>query len=362
MRFTAMAAMAWIAAAGAGSATADEREDRIASLVASLMEKHKIPGVSIAVVQDGKIAWARGWGVKEAGGKDAVDADTLFQAASISKPVAAIGALRLVDDQRLALDEDVNDRLRTWKLPENDFTAAKKVTLRMLLSHTGGLSVHGFRGYAAGEEVPTLPQVLDGAAPANSAAVRVTAAPGSKFVYSGGGYCILQQLMMDATGKAFPEVLRDRVLDPLGMKRSTYEQPLPEARRPAAARGHLADGTRLKKGEWATHPEMAAAGLWTTPSDLARFAMAIQKRDRILSDGLYREFFTPQAGGPTGLGMFLHEAGRFRHGGANAGFRCLLVACRETGQAVVLMTNSDSGNRIQDEVVGAVAREYGWPK
>ena len=360
MKLAAMAASVWIVAAGVSGA--DEREDRLGVLVAGLMEKHKIPGVSIAVVQDGRIAWARGWGLKMAGGKDPVDADTLFQAASISKPVAAIGALSLVDENRIALDEDVNTKLRAWKIPESEFTAAKKITLRMLLSHTGGLSVHGFRGYAPGEEVPTLIQVLDGAKPANSPAVRVSAPPGAKFTYSGGGYCILQQLMMDSTGKAFPDVMRERVLAPLGMKHSTYEQPLPESRRAAAAQAHQADGTRHQKGEWFLHPEMAAAGLWTTPSDLARFAIAIQKRDKVLSDKLYGEFFTPQAGGPTGLGAFLNEAGRFRHGGSNVGFKCLLVACRETSQAAVVMTNSDSGAMIQNEVVGAIAREYGWPK
>lgn len=355
-----LAMSAWILLTGVS--VADEREERLGALVASLMEKHKIPGVSVAVVQDGKIAWARGWGVKDAGGKDPVVPETLFQAASISKPVAAIGALRLVNDQQLALDENVNARLRTWKLPETDFTAAKKVTLRMLLSHTGGLSVHGFHGYMPGEEVPTLPQVLDGGKPANSAAVRVTAPPGAKFVYSGGGYCILQQLMMDATGKAFQELLRERVLDPLGMKQSTFDQPLPEARRSAAARGHQKDGTRLPKGDWAVHPELAAAGLWTTPSDLARFATAIQKRDKILSETLYLEFFTPQAGGPTGLGIFVQDAGRFKHAGSNAGFRCLMVACRDTPQSAVVMTNSDSGGALTQEVVAAIAREYGWPK
>jgi CubicO group peptidase (beta-lactamase class C family) len=361
MKSAAMTAAVWVLAAGLGN-SADEREDRIGALVTSLMERHKVPGVSVAVVQDGRIAWARGWGVKAAGARDPVDADTLFQAASISKPVAAVGALRLVDDQRLALDEDVNARLRSWKLPENELTAAKKVTLRMLLSHTGGLTVHGFRGYMPGEDVPTLPQVLDGAKPANSAAVRVAAAPGTNFKYSGGGYCIVQLLMTDAAGGTFPEILRERVLEPLGMKQSTYEQPLPEARRPAAARGHLADGTRLAKGDWATHPEMAAAGLWTTPSDLARFAIAIQKRDKVLSEALYKELLTPQAGGPTGLGLFLNQSGRFAHNGANLGFRCLLVGCRDTGQAAVVMTNADSGGPVHQEVVGAIAREYGWPK
>lgn len=357
MKFAAI----WVLAAGLGNA-ADEREDRIDALVTALMKRHKVPGVSVAVVQDGKIAWARGWGVKAADAKDPVDADTLFQAASISKPVAAFGALRLVDDQRLALDEDVNAGLRSWKLPESELTAAKKVTLRMLLSHTGGLGVHGFRGYMPGEDVPTLPQVLDGAKPANSPAVRVAAAPGTSFKYSGGGYCIVQLMMTDAAGKPFPEILRERVLEPLGMKRSTFEQPLPEARRAAAARGHLADGTRLPKGDWAIHPEMAAAGLWTTPSDLSRFAMAIQKRDKLLSEGMHKELLTPQAGGPTGLGLFLQEPGRFRHNGSNAGFRCLLVGCRETGQAAVIMTNADSGGQVHQELIGAIAREYGWPK
>src|SRR5688572_27074372 len=135
------------------------------------MRHYKVPGVSIAVIDSFRIAWARGYGVRETGGTSSITTETLFQAASISKPIAAVAALRLVQKGKLDLDEDVNVKLRSWKVPENAFTLARPVTLRRLLSHGAGLTVHGFRGYTSSAPVPTVLQVLDGHSPANSAAI-----------------------------------------------------------------------------------------------------------------------------------------------------------------------------------------------
>jgi len=191
------------------------------------MEHYKIPGVSIAVINDGHLDWARGFGVKEAGMNDPVVPATLFQAGSISKPVAAMAALRLVQEGKVDLDANVNERLKTWKIPDNEFTKDKKVTLRELLSHTAGMTVHGFPGYDAGAPVPTLVDVLNGIKPANTGSIRVDMVPSTKWRYSGGGYTVMQQLLVDLTGKTFPQVAHDNVISRIGLQSSTFEQPVP---------------------------------------------------------------------------------------------------------------------------------------
>ncbi|MFN0085353.1 MAG: DUF6265 family protein [Blastocatellia bacterium] len=331
------------------------------------MAKYNVPGVSVAVINNGKLEWAKGYGLAEAGGATPVTPETLFQAASISKPVAALAALRLVEQGKLTLDEDVNLKLKSWKAPENDFTKEQKVTLRRLISHSAGLTVHGFRGYASGEAVPTPAQILNGEKPANSAPVRPDLVPGGQWRYSGGGYTVMQQLLVDVTGKPFPQLLRELVLDKLAMRQSGYEQPLPEASTLKAATGHRANGAMIK-GKWHTYPEMAAAGLWTTPSDLARFAIELQqayagKSTNVLSQAMVKQMLTKQAGS-YGMGLGLAGEGKafsFSHGGSNEGFKCMLFAFAETGQGAVVMTNGDQGGRLADEVLRAIAREYDWP-
>lgn len=325
------------------------------------------PGVSIAVIHNGKVEWARGYGVREAGRSDPVSPATLFQAASISKPVAAVAALRLVEQGKLTLDEDVNLKLASWKVPENQFTSERKVTLRGLLSHGAGLTVHGFRGYASGEEVPTLLQALDGAKPANSQPVRVDTTPGFIWRYAGGGYNVLQQLLTDVTGKPFPQLMRETVLTIVGMDNSSYEQPLPQNLSAQAATGHRGNGEAIGGG-WHTYPEMAAAGLWTTPTDLARFAVELQKAKggqsrKVLSPRMASQMLTEQIGN-WGLGVELdgkEQAALFRHGGANEGFRCVMVAYTTNGEGAVVMTNSDRGGALAGEILRSIATEYGWP-
>jgi CubicO group peptidase (beta-lactamase class C family) len=337
-----------------------------AKTLAERMAALKVPGLSIAVINDGRIEWVKGYGVTETGTTAAVTARTLFQAASISKPAAAMAALRLVEQGKLVLDEDVNLRLKSWKVPENEFTKTEKVTLRRLLSHTAGLTVHGFGGYAAGDAVPALVQVLDGAKPANSGPVRVDIVPGTIMRYSGGGFTVAQQLMIVVSGRAFPDLMADLVLKPVGMEDSTYEQPLPEARRGEAASGHTSDG-KLLPGRYHTYPEMAAAGLWTTPTDLAKFLLevrrALEGRSTVLSQAMAREMTTAQKPG-YGLGLSLSGAGaatNFGHGGSNEGFKCQMVAFVEAGRGAVVMTNGDQGGLLAGEILRAVAREYGWP-
>jgi CubicO group peptidase (beta-lactamase class C family) len=341
--------------------------DDLDTFVAAQMAQRRIAGLSLAIIQDGRIVEARGYGTTELGGTVRVTPSTLFQAGSISKPVAAVGALRLVEQGKLSLDTDVNATLTSWKVPSNEFTAVKPVTLRGLLSHTAGLTVHGFPGYDASGPVPTVVQVLNGTAPANTPAIRVDIAPGSKWRYSGGGYTITQQMVADVTGQPFPEYMRQAVLEPMGMRSSSYQQPLPADMAAMTATGHYQD-QRPVAGRWHVYPEMAAAGLWTTPSDLARFAIEIQrsyagKSSKVLSPEMAKRFLTMEQGG-WGLGVAVNGTGHtlmFSHGGRDEGFDASLTASAETGQGLAVMINANDNSSMVGRIVRFVATKYDWP-
>lgn len=331
------------------------------------MKKYNVPGVTIAVIKDFKIEWAKGYGVKENGGNSPVTVDTMFQAASISKPVAAMTALKKVEEGKLTLDENINHKLTSWKLPDNEFTAKKKVTLANLLSHTAGLTVHGFPGYQSGKELPTTPQILDGVSPANTSAVRVDIEPGTKFRYSGGGTTIVQMALMDIEKKTFPQIAEETTLKPLNMSNSSYQQPLPTDKLKNVASAHNSDGT-ITEGKFHVYPEMAPAGLWTTPTDLAKFAIEVQlsllgKSNKIISKETAIKMVTPFIGENPGLGFFsakmVKEPSYFGHGGANEGFRCNLIVHRDKGYGAVVMVNSNDG-RIIEEIIRSIAAEYKW--
>lgn len=331
-----------------------------------LMKALNVPGLTVTVIDDFKPAWTKTYGVTEAGSSTPVTPQTLFQAGSISKPVAATGALYLVEHGKLSLDANVNEYLKTWKVPDNEFTTTQKVTLRRLLSHSAGLTVHGFPGYAVGEPIPTTVQILNGEKPANTDPIRVDFVPGSKERYSGGGITIEQQMIVDVSGKPFPEFMRDTVLGPIGMKSSTYQQPLPTPLASLAASGTRADGKTLP-GKWHIYPEMAAAGLWTTSGDLATFAINIAlskngKANNVLSESMTRQMLTAQLD-DAGLGFFLNMGGNpnaFGHNGADEGFQAILIMISDTGQGAAIMANSDNGVELGNYLVNGIAREYGW--
>lgn len=340
--------------------------------VPKLMEIFKVPGLSVAVIENYKIAWAKAYGVTEIGGTTRVTTKTLFQAGSISKAVAATGTLYLVEQGKLSLDEDVNKKLVTWKVPENEFTREQKVTLRRLLSHSAGLTVHSFPGYATDKPIPTLVQIFNGEKPANTAPIRVDFVPGTMFRYSGGGVTIEQQVVIDVTGMPFPQFMQKTVLDKIGMTDSTYEQPLPPARASFAATGMYANGTPVR-GKWHIYPEMAAAGLWTTPTDLAKFAIEIAlskqgKANHVLSQKMTQAMLTSQPHsvsewGPVGLGFFLGDSknpDQFGHTGADEGFQADLIMFGDSGHGIAIMGNSDNFGHVASFVENSVAKEYGW--
>jgi len=335
--------------------------------LADRMKYFHVPGVSIAVINNANIEWARGYGVLEMNRNQTVSPDTLFQAASISKPVSAMTALRFAEQGKLNLDSDVNRFLSSWQIPENEHTEKNKVTLRGILSHTAGLTVHGFQGYGFYAEVPSLLQILNGELPANSAPICVDVAPGSNFRYSGGGYTVMQQILEDISDKTFDELLQTEVLDKLNMHSSTFEQPLPMQLREKAATGHVGAGVPIK-GKWHTYPEKAAAGLWTTPTDLANFAIEIMKScenrsNKILSASMADSMLTAVKE-DYGLGLAVKKLGhniiRFGHAGGNEGFRCYLVAYKGNEQGAVVMTNSDNGDHLMMEIVRSISNVYEW--
>ncbi len=346
----------------AGALYAGPLEDRIRRIEARwggarALTDLKVPAVSIAVIRDGAVEWQRAYGV-------GANTTTLFQAASISKPVAAMAALHMAQNGNFTLDEDVNGKLHSWRVPENEFTREKKVTVARLLSHSAGLTVHGFPGYAEGESIPAVQQILDGVPPANTKTVRVDMVPGTKFRYSGGGYTVLQLLLQERFKQPFAELMEKLVLQRLNMRNSTYEQPLPQDRAARAAVGFHETG-RSYTGGWHTYPEMAAAGLWTTPQDLCLFAIEVAKSvqgqsNKIVNRDMARRMTSVHIE-QQGLGFAVRDKW-FQHGGANAGYRCMLTCRADCSHGAVVMTNSDAGGKAIDPILKSIAAESAWPE
>jgi CubicO group peptidase (beta-lactamase class C family) len=302
-----------------------EGESEVRWSLRERMEHRKVPGLSIAVIRGGKLAWARGYGVLQAGGAAKVDTSTVFSVGSVSKVAAAAVTLRLADAGKLDLDRNVNAYLTRWRVPDDAYTTVRPVTLRGLLSHSAGFTINGFKDFQPDEKLPTVLETLAGRAPATHGPVRVIEVPGTRFRYSGGGITVEQLVIEDATGLDFQRAARQYVLEPLGMRRSSFENPLPESFG-NIAKAHDGKGQprALPRG-YESMPEMAASGLWTSASDCAQLVIALIESyrggtGRFLSTGLARQMMTEVGRSPAGLGPFLQGQGadrRFFHGGAN---------------------------------------------
>lgn len=324
------------------------------------LEELGIPGLSVAFAANGEIEWARAYGMADKSQNRKMTTGTYLLAGSISKPVAALRALQLVEDGVFKLDENVNTYLTSWQVPDNEFTENEKVTLRRILNHTAGLTVWGFPGYDDGDEIPSVVDVLEGNG--NTDPVRVFRRPGEAWQYSGGGYTIMQLAISDTENLSFEQSLQEHVLDRIGMPTSTFENPLPDALRGNAAIGYRANGDEVE-GKWPIYPEKAAAGLWTTPSELIQYGIAIQSirqngQNGIVSSQTVAEMLAAESGSH-GLGPSVQEH-TFGHGGADEGFRAQLYAWKDLPYAVVVMVNSDNGKIIR-ELLMAIANEYELP-
>ena len=334
--------------------------------IQEMMKLFHVPGVSIAVVRDFKVQWTKTYGAADVVTDAPVTQETRFQAASISKPVTAFAVLRAVDSGKLSLDEDVNNYLKSWKVPVNEYTEGG-VTLRALLSHTSGTGDgFGFPGYNPSAKLPTLEQVLDGKPPSNVGPVFWERPPFMAQKYSGGGIEIVQVVLQDAYGKPFAEIMQELVLGVVGMANSTYEQPLPATADQSAARAHDKDG-KVMDAKWHVYPEQAAAGLWTTPTDLAKLGIEVQKalrgESKLLSRRTALEMVAPTGTGPFAIGFAIEKRGEgwyFVHDGSNWGFRSDLAMHRLKGYGIVVMTNSDSGGQIISAIEARVAAAANW--
>lgn len=338
----------------------------------TLMKELKVPAVSIAVIEQGQVVWAKAYGVREQGRSAGVNTQTRFQAASISKPVNALTVLRVAQEKGLDLDAPVNGYLKSWRIPKHEWSESQPVTLRHLLSHTGGTTVHGFSGYQHGAPFPSTTQILSGQSPSNSPRVFVDKTPGASFRYSGGGTVITQLMLEDQLGRPYPDIASKYALTPLKMTHSSFAQPQDAATLALAAVGHDANGSVIP-GKYQVHPEMAAAGLWTTPTDLAQFLIAVAKARKGQAGPISPEtakqmtkiqFSLGDPGMGMGLGPFLrsfngHPA--FGHGGSNRGYRCEMIAGLDGRFGYAIMTNSDNGDVLIQAISRTLLSQPGWP-
>lgn len=337
--------------------------------IADRMKDWKVNGVSIAVIDNDTLAWAKVYGLRRGADTESVlDTATLFQCASIGKIVTTLAALHLVDNKSITLDEDVNNRLVNWKIPTNEFTDKKKVTLRHLLSHSSGLADgYGFKGYAPDEGIPDLLSILNAMRPANNKKrLTIETVPGSIERYSGGGYIIIQQLLEDITRVPFYQFVDSVVFKPFGMMHSTYNDYPDNAHDNNIAVAHHDNG-KAYMFDYKIYPENAATGFWTTATDLARLIIGIQRIEKgqsnLLNSKLIAEMLTPQI---NSMGLGVHLKGEravtgFWHAGNNEGYTGILMATIPTGQGAVVLTNSNRGEWLAMEILRSVAKTYDWP-
>lgn len=340
--------------------------------IAERMEHYGIPGMSIAVIHQGKIVWTKGYGVMDKESKTPVTRHTLFQASTLSIPVSAYGALRFVEEGKVTLDENINRYLKSWQVPDNEFTKEKKATVRNLLNHSAGINLHATPGYPLDATSPTLVEVFNGTSPAKNEPIAIIKEPDESYYISYTGYGIVQLMMTDIEGKEYPEIMRDLVLQPLGMTNSTFDPSLSQEQGKKAATAYLQDGTMVP-GKRYVHPVLASRGLWTTAEDLAKFIIHVQQtlkgnRDQGLSKEMTELMVTPHSvssygpGSEYGLGFQIinrKEETYLRHWGWNRGFYAEFLAHKDKDYGVVVMTNT-TFPAFNAEVIRAVARAYEW--
>ena len=336
---------------GADSGTS---QDDWQQALPGLMEEHNVPGASIAIIEEGKLVHARAFGVIKVDEPDRIDVSTMFSVGSVSKVVTAVAVLDMIEEGRATLDEDINQYLTSWNVPANDYTRQQPVTIERILSHTAGLTVHGFADFQPGQEAPTTVQILNGERPAKNAAIRVDIPVGSQFRYSGGGTTILQLLIEDLSGRPFAESMQANILDPLGMRRSSFVNPLPESYEPIARAHNNAGIATVADPGYEFMPEAAASGLWTTPSDLSLLLIDLYNTHKeaggvILGRETTERMLTPVSPSEFGLGPIIQFVGDdviMFHGGANNSYRAHFKLNMSTGNGYVIFTNSRSGGGL----------------
>jgi CubicO group peptidase (beta-lactamase class C family) len=341
-------------------------EGKAKSTLAERMAAYNVPGVSIAVIHDYKIEWAKGYGWADTTEKRPVTTETMFQAASVSKSINAMGVLKLVQDKQLDLLKDINTYLKTWQFPYDAVSKGNKITTLNLLSHTAGLPPGG-EDYERDTPIPTLKQIFEGKKPARTYPLRSEFAPGLKFQYSNNGVAITQMIVSDITNKPYEVYMNETVLNPLRMDNSTFVQPPPKNLQSKLATGYLENGQELR-GKYHIIPQQAAGGLWSTPTDIAKFIIETElsyegKSNKILDQHITKKQLTPYQNPSSALGVFKGQLGTqkfFTHSGSLWGFRCKYIGNLETGEGIVIMTNSENAERLIDEIILSVSEAYEW--
>jgi CubicO group peptidase (beta-lactamase class C family) len=335
--------------------------------VQTLLDLYNVPAISIAVIDNYKIADLHAFGIKDYQSNEPVTTGTLFQAASLSKPVTAVQALITASQNGLGLDEKLSLGVSDDTVSEDLKSIFDKITLRMLLSHTAGLNIPGFPGYKQSNRLPSLEQIINGVNPANTEQIRLIQNPGELFSYSGGGYVLLQYFLEQFTQIPLNELMASSLFADIGMNNSYFFQPLPDNLKGRAAFGFLSRENKSVEGGWFNYPELAAAGLWTTPEDLAKFMIEIMRgysgEESFLSKKLVDSFLTEEKDS-WGLGIYVISQGddiEFLHTGLNEGYTCIMSGIT-SGKGVVVMTNGSKGFQIYNHLLQKIAELYKWPE
>lgn len=330
------------------------------------MKFYHVNGVSIAVISNYKLEWARGYGWADSTARQPVTTSTLFQAASLSKSLNGVGILKLVQDGKLNLHTDINEYLKKWKFPYDSLSRGKKISAANLLNHTAGLTIHGFPGYKQTDSIPTITDILDGKRPSNTKAVRSSFEPSLRFQYSGGGTTISQLLIEEITGQSYDKYMWENVLRPIGMISSSFAQPPQKEKELFLAKAYYNNGNEVK-GKYHIYPEQAAAGLWTNPTDMAKYIIETQlalkgRSSKVLSQEMTVTRLTPYIDSNSALGVFVTKKDGnkyFGHSGGNEGFVSQYYGSFENGNGVVVMANT-LNFQILHEIVNSVAAIYNW--
>ena len=329
------------------------------------MKHYNVSGLSVAVIDNYQIVWAKGYGYADKKEKRKVTANTLFEPGSISKSLNAVGILQLAQQGKLDLYQDINQYLVNWKFPYDTVSHGKKITTAQLLSHTAGLGVHGFPGYQRDSAIAAVTDILDGRAPSNTEAVRSVTEPGKASRYSGGGILITQQMLTDLTKQRYEQYIYEHVLRPLGMTNSSYNQPPAVSQRKNLATGYKSNGNEVP-GKYFVYPEKAAAGLWTTPTDICKYILEIQqaylgKSSKVLNQEMVKLHVTPYKN-DVAMGTFIQNRNGekyFDHTASNEGFSGLFIGGLTNGKGAAIFVNSDDAT-IAFELVNSIAIAYNW--
>ncbi|KAF1083025.1 MAG: hypothetical protein GQF41_0792 [Candidatus Rifleibacterium amylolyticum] len=332
------------------------------------LKRHNVAGISFAVLRDFHLAYAQCEGVINSESRQPLWPDSLFQGASISKIISAVLTMILVEKGKLNLDKPVKKYLKSWKLPENEWTKDTPVTIRHILSHFSGINVPTYRGFFKEDPLPTFKDVLNGSGPCDAPAVIVEEPVDEQFIYSTGAFAVLQMILEDVANENFETLVQRELLQPLSMHRTCFSQPLPGYLSENAACGHRSDGEPVA-GNWYVYPTQAGSGVWTTPTDLAKFALHLQQilhddAAGLLQPQTLKEMLSPYREPFFGLGFALYNdkgPGRFfGHTGNTEGYRSMFIAHESSGCGAFILANSDNADPVIKEVINQIARSEGW--